>query len=240
MKSTPKTGEGLPGDADNRLAVQSAVARALTEATTVADATRRVLGSIGETLGWKLGAVWEVVPGADRIRCAETWHAPGTVAASFEAASREAAFEPGSGLPGRVWEDEEPAWIRDVVRDSNFPRAQAAAECGVHGAFAFPIRSGRGVLGVVEFFTEDVAEPDSYLLDLMTTIGHQLGQQMERSRAEEAVRASEARKSAMLEASLDCIVSMDSEGRVVEFNASAERLFGYTAEDAARQARWPT
>lgn len=217
---------------DNRLAIQVAVARVLAEATTVEDATRRVLGSIGETLGWSFGAVWEVSQDGERIRCAESWKPPGAEAAAFEAASHDAAFARGEGLPGRVWEDGRPAWIRDVVEDPNFPRAKVAAECGVHGAFAFPIRARRGVIGVVEFFTPAVADPDRYLLDLMETIGYQLGQQMERSRAEEAVRDSEARKSAMLEASLDCIVSMDHRGRVVEFNVAAERTFGYSAEEA--------
>jgi PAS domain S-box-containing protein len=217
---------------DSRLAVQSAVARALTEATSVHDAAQRVLGSIGGTLGWRFAGVWEIEPGGRRIRCAESWHAPGASAPAFEEASREAAFEPGVGLPGRVWTDAEPAWIRDVTQDTNFPRAAVAAECGVRGAFAFPIRSSRGVIGVVEFFTEEVAEPDQYLLDLMTTIGHQLGMQMERTRAEDAVRQSEARKTAMLDASLDCIVSMDHNGRVVEFNAAAERTFGYSADEA--------
>jgi PAS domain S-box-containing protein len=234
LETTRQHGEG-PEAADNRLAVQSAVARALTEATTVADATRRVLGSIGETLGWRLGAVWELTAGGERIRCVETWNAPGTTASAFEEASREAEFEPGVGLPGRVWADGASAWVRDVTTDPNFPRAGVAAECGVRGAFAFPIRSARGVLGVVEFFTVEAAEPDGYLLDLMTTIGHQLGQQMERSRAEAAVRTSEARKSAMLDASLDAIVSMSAGGRVVEFNAAAERIFGYRAEEALGQ-----
>jgi PAS domain S-box-containing protein len=217
---------------DNRLAVQVAVARVLAEATTVEDATRRALGSIGETLGWAFGAVWEVQPDESRIHCAETWKAPGVSAGAFDAASRDADFVRGEGLPGRVWDDARPAWIRDVVEDENFPRAKVAAECGVHGAFAFPIRASRGVIGVIEFFTPEVAEPDRYLLDLMETIGYQLGQQMERSRAEGAVRESEARKSAMLEASLDCIVSMDHRGRVVEFNAAAERTFGYSSEEA--------
>lgn len=231
LDSSSKT--NAAGDAaDDRLAVQSAVARALIEATTVADATRRVLGSIGETLGWRLGAVWEVEPGGGAIRCVDAWHAPGVGASAFEEASREASFEPGVGLPGRVWADEEAAWLRDVTLDRNFARAAVAADCGMHGAFAFPIRSSRGVLGVVEFFTEERADPDRYLLDLMTTIGYQLGQQMERTRAEEAVRASEARKSAMLEASLDCIVSIDADGLVLEFNAAAERTFGYSAEEA--------
>jgi PAS domain S-box-containing protein len=232
MDSTPINPREVPRAEDSRLAVQSAVARALSEATTVHDAAQRVLGSIGGTLGWRFGAVWEVEPGGRLIRCAESWHAPGAGAPAFEEASLEAAFEPGVGLPGRVWTDAEPAWIRDVVKDPNFPRAAVAAACGVRGAFAFPIRSARGVIGVVEFFTEEVAEPDAYLLDLMTTIGHQLGMQMERTRAEDAVRQSEARKTAMLEASLDCIVSMDHLGCVVEFNSAAERTFGYSADEA--------
>ncbi|HWM44747.1 MAG TPA: PAS domain S-box protein [Burkholderiales bacterium] len=49
----------------------------------------------------------------------------------------------------------------------------------------------------------------------------------ERKQAEQALRESEARKSAMFETALDCIVSMDHEGRVVEFNTAAERTFGY-------------
>lgn len=57
------------------------------------------------------------------------------------------------------------------------------------------------------------------------------GRQAERAHAEEAVRQSEARKAAMLEASLDGIVTMDARGRVVEFNAAAERIFGHVAAD---------
>jgi diguanylate cyclase (GGDEF)-like protein/PAS domain S-box-containing protein len=50
----------------------------------------------------------------------------------------------------------------------------------------------------------------------------------ERKRAEDALRASEARKSAMIEAALDAIVTIDAQGRVLEFNSAAERMFGYT------------
>ena len=51
-----------------------------------------------------------------------------------------------------------------------------------------------------------------------------------RKRDEQRVETSEARKTAMLEAALDAIVSMDHQGRVLEFNAAAERVFGYRAE----------
>ncbi len=53
----------------------------------------------------------------------------------------------------------------------------------------------------------------------------------EQRRAERDVRASEARKSAILETALDCIITMDHEGKVVEFNPAAERTFGYRRAD---------
>jgi len=53
----------------------------------------------------------------------------------------------------------------------------------------------------------------------------------ERKRTEAALRHSDARHRAILEAALDCIVTMDGDGRVIEFNPAAERTFGYRKRD---------
>src|SRR5690606_14532164 len=53
----------------------------------------------------------------------------------------------------------------------------------------------------------------------------------ERKAAERALRESEALKRGIVASALDCIISVDSDGRVVEFNPAAERTFGYRAED---------
>ncbi len=49
----------------------------------------------------------------------------------------------------------------------------------------------------------------------------------QRKRAEEVVRESEALKAAILEAALDCIITITDESRIVEWNPAAERTFGY-------------
>jgi two-component system, cell cycle sensor histidine kinase and response regulator CckA len=52
-----------------------------------------------------------------------------------------------------------------------------------------------------------------------------------RQMADEALRESEARKGAILETALDCIISIDRAGCIVEFNPAAEKTFGYTRAD---------
>jgi len=53
----------------------------------------------------------------------------------------------------------------------------------------------------------------------------------ERLRQEETeLKRIEAHKAAILDSSLDCIVAMDHEGCITEFNPAAERTFGYSRE----------
>src|SRR5204863_4572759 len=103
----------------------------------------------------------------------------------FETYSRNMTFSRGIGLPGRVWEWGEAAWIPDVVIDHNFPRGVIAGKDGLHGAFAVPIVSGNDVIGVVEFFSREIRQPDKALLRAMADVGVQLASFIERKRTEQ-------------------------------------------------------
>jgi PAS domain S-box-containing protein len=216
---------------ERRLYAQYALTQVLAESQRLDEATPRLLRTVGETLQWPVGAIWRVDERDGVIRCVDVWSAPGARVAEFLELTRQSAFEPGRGLPGRVWKSGEPAWIVDVVEDENFPRAPAAQAGGLHGAFGFPIRFGREVLGVIEFFAQDIREPDEPLLDMMATVGSRIGQFIERTEAEEAARESQARTTAILESALDCIISMDHRGRIIEWNPAAERVFGHRRDD---------
>ncbi len=54
----------------------------------------------------------------------------------------------------------------------------------------------------------------------------------ERRKSEEALRLSEARTRAVIVSSLDCVITMDHDGRIMEFNPAAEKTFGYDRGDA--------
>ncbi len=204
---------------------RTAVTRALAEASSLTEAAPAILQAACENLGWPVGALWRVDQETGVIRCVDVWHAPGADVAEFERVSRESLFPPGVGLPGRVWSAGHSAWIPDVAEDDDFPRAPSAGREGIHGAFGFPILLGDEVLGVLEFFSREIQEPESDLLLALSVIGSQIGQFIERKGAEQAVLESEARKSAIVEAALDCIITIDHEGRVLEFNPAAEKTF---------------
>ena len=54
----------------------------------------------------------------------------------------------------------------------------------------------------------------------------------ELARSRVVLSESEARKAAILAAALDAIVTIGADGRIVEFNAAAETMFGYPAHEA--------
>jgi PAS domain S-box-containing protein len=161
------------------------------------------------------------------MRCIETWRSIALQDGDFEVLTRRTTLVRGAGLPGRVWDTGEPAWIVDVITDPNFPRGAGAALAGLRSGFAFPVHSARGVLGAIEMFASRAHGPDDELLETMASLGSQLGQLIERRRAEREVRESNERQRAILEAALDCVITIDERGRVVEFNPAAERTFGY-------------
>ena len=66
----------------------------------------------------------------------------------------------------------------------------------------------------------------------MSTVGHQVGQFIGRTRGEAAVTKGQRRTGAILDSALDAIVGMDHQGVIIEFNRGAERTFGYSREEA--------
>jgi PAS domain S-box-containing protein len=170
--------------AEQRLVAQHTVTQVLAEVASLEEATPKILQVVCECLAWDLGELWRVDRTAGVLRCVEVWHKESVETPQFVASSHDRTFMPGIGLPGRVWSSRKPAYIPDVVQDSNFPRAPIAAREGLHAAFAFPILLGSEVFGVMDFFSQEFRQPGQDLLDMMATIGSQIGQFIERKRAE--------------------------------------------------------
>ncbi len=159
---------------------QLAVSLVLASCESLGEAAPQLLQAVCDSTGWELGMIWLVDRDESVLRREASWHQPTISDSEIAALNERTTFDSGIGVPGRIWASGEPAWVPDVLKDSNFPRAQAAANAQLHGAFGVPIRSGRRILGVMEFFSREIRQPDEPLLQMMADIGIKVGQFVDR------------------------------------------------------------
>ena len=171
-----------------RLSIEHMVTQVLADSETPAAAWRNILEVMGKGFSWELGALWIVSKQSQMIECMETWHSPSK---EFLGCRAHPALSRGMGLPGRVWASEEPIWIANVTDEIAALKLTLPDAEGLHGAFAFPIKTRNEILGVIEFFSTTIRQPDADLLKSVKAIGGEIGQFVERLRAEAALRQSE-------------------------------------------------
>ncbi|MGH2967764.1 MAG: SpoIIE family protein phosphatase [Solirubrobacteraceae bacterium] len=211
-----------------------ALVRILAEAGSVADAADQLGELIARHFDWELAGLWLPDDDGHLLRLAGGWVAPGDAPASdFLQLSRRLTFAEGVGLPGTVWQGGRPWWVTDISGALNFPRVEAALRAGLQTAVGVPIVEAERVLGVIEVLGREARATDEEQLGALTVMGRQIGQYVARLRAEDRLRASEEVSASIVEAALDCVITMNAEGRIVDFNPAAEATFGYAREDVA-------
>jgi PAS domain S-box-containing protein len=135
--------------------------------------------------------------------------------------------ETGAWSCGARWERGGGVTVEQLDRDGLL-----AGRADMRLAVEFPARSERGVLARIECFAAHPGEPGPETLASLEVVQVQLGQLLERRRAEHSIDVAFLRHRATLQAALDCVITIDHRGRVLEFNPAAERTFGIASVDA--------
>jgi diguanylate cyclase (GGDEF)-like protein/PAS domain S-box-containing protein len=214
--------------AQKLLDLEHAVARCLNSASGTSEVLSEVIRSVCETQDWDYGRYWEPVSPRAALLCRAVWSAPATELASYVESSNSFAYQPGTGLVGLVWATGNPLWVADMELDDRVLQKGIVRSTGLHGSFVFPVIAQEETIGVLSFVSREVKEPDSRFLAAARMIGSQVGQYLERKRAEEALR----RFRVALDNSADMILLVDRASmRYVDVNETACRLLGYSREE---------
>jgi PAS domain S-box-containing protein len=175
--------------AEQREAIEHAVARHLGSEESLGDAIRGIMRVMCERLDWACAARWSLDEAHNRLHCVETWSVDDEAIGAFLDLSRRETFVPGTtGMIRRVLATGESVWIADIAEKKDFLRGPLATKAGLRGAFALPVRMGDKVLGAIEFFSREPRHPDKWLLQITVSIGNLIGQLMARRQAEAATR----------------------------------------------------
>ena len=190
---------------ERRRTAQYSVASLLAGSLALREVAPQIIQTIAASGDWVFGSIWIKREKDGGLGCAAIWCNDEPELHEFEKTTLSTRLLGSSGLPGRVAGSEEPIWVADVDQDPQFVRAAAARAANLHGAFAFPLCSENGVIGVLELFSHHVVRPDEDLLKLVEALGSQIGLfiqrrriQKELQRQKEAAEAANAAKDQFL------------------------------------------
>ena len=166
--------------------------------------------TVCNAIGWPIGHAYVVSKDdADRLEPADIWFMEDARRFHrFRKVTMETVFEKGVGLPGRVMETQSVHWIKDVNKDSNFPRAKKIEGLNIVSGFGLPVIARSECVAVLEFFANQVEEPNDLLIQTLSQVGHELGRvkmrqlatdelSLARDAAEDAAKAKSAFLAAM-------------------------------------------
>ncbi len=158
-------------------------------------ALKLILRETCSKLSWDIGHVYKSSTCVEnQLEPTPIWHfkKDKNLFTTFVNVTQKTNFSKGKGLPGRVFVSRKPAWIEDIVKDQNFPRNKLSKSLGVKSALGIPVITGSKTVYVLEFFSLEEKSENKALLEVLNTVGFQLGRIVERKQYEaEILKAKE-------------------------------------------------
>ncbi|MDQ6678564.1 MAG: PAS domain S-box protein, partial [Acidobacteriota bacterium] len=206
-----------------------AVATAANEARSFHDALEFVVRRVCAHTGWPVGHAYRTASGPIPFLVSTgIWQIQDPERFSvLREVSEATRLLPGEGLPGAVLSSGQALWVADASQDTRFLRRELAGDLGVRAALVFPVRCGKEIVAVLEFFTHDIVAPDEALLEIMAQIGTQLGQVAERERSDAGLRESEEQYRNLFDNCPAGIYRSRQDGTIAMANPSFLRMLGY-------------
>lgn len=206
------------------------VAELIAGAESTSAAVRAVIRAICETEHWDCGRYFRPIPDGSVLRLAEAWGVDDAPIRGFLERSKDIEYAPGSSLIGEVWRSGEPCWVTVMANDPRAQRKAYTPELAAGGAFVFPVRAEGKVIGVLTFNSRRRREPDERLLQIILDIGSQIGQFLERKRAEDELREAQRVTQELIEALPNPIFFKGTDGRYLGVNKAWEKYFATPRE----------
>lgn len=217
-----------------RMALESALARAQTEAANLTEAARLIHTELAEPLHVAVGELWEPHPDdSTRLRRTVLTMLDPSDRAQFEAvfASTD-AWTRGQGTIGRAIERRHAEWISLRKAGEATPQAELMRGLGLESGLVIPVSVGEEAIAVLTVFSRRWMHVNSAFLHGLDSMGRALGEFARRREVESRA----AWLAAITASAQDAVSSQDFHGTVTGWLEGAERLYGYESREMIGRA----
>src|SRR5689334_16238346 len=118
-------------ESEEQLSLLQTITTEVAAAEDLSSALEVVLREVCEKTGWVVGHAWVPNATGTALDLVSVRYCGDGELKPFQGMSEASHFEPGVGLPGRVWDSKRPTWVENVTDDPNFPRSAAAKVAGL-------------------------------------------------------------------------------------------------------------
>ena len=173
------------------LKIQYDISKTLTESNTVEEASKRILQDICKGINWNFGLLSIIDENNNSIKPVYLWSDNDLDLKNYSDSNKDisgnCAFD---GIRGKVLKEGRSAWSKDIIKDKWFGNNDLFSKMGWKSGMGIPISNGKNTIAMMECFNKKNIEEQKELFEVLESAGRQIGNFMERKRAEENLRIS--------------------------------------------------
>ena len=221
--------------AQHGISVRYALTRLLAESS--ADITDKALRVLCDRFDFDLVELWQPYASNKMLLRKMFWQPPDDE--TINPVAPPILLEPGEGTLARTWISGRPAWIEDFGNEPGYQaRVAELRRLGISDGIAFAVRTRTAITGVIVLLSRGRCHRDTHTIELMSDIGTQIGQHMERCRAEKESHKSAENFRALFEDAPLPYHEIDRNGLVVRVNRAECDLLGISPADMVGKPVW--
>lgn len=203
-----------------KVAKSESLERAMTE----------ILGEMRISTGWEVGEVWMPDEEKKQLTIIKSIFNGDNLLEKFSKKSGSMKFLPDEGLPGMVWNSKQPILMQNLHSDQRFKRRALAEKTGVKTGIGIPVLVQEDVLAVLTFFSKRSKQEDERSVKLITSVASQIGEFLQRKKAENELRQSRLRLQLGISVAKMAIIEIDVDNDICELSSEAVELFGFDSD----------
>lgn len=173
------------------LKIQYDVSKTLAESNSLEEASKNLLRNICSDIGWNCGILWLADDKNEYVKPDYFWSEDDNdTKLNSDLYNDSMKFSKGMDFTGTIFKEGKSMWTKDLSNAKSFKRLEGLSKDGWNSGLGIPISNGKDTIAIFECFNKKNIEEKKDLIEVLESAGRQIGNFIERKKAEEKLRLS--------------------------------------------------